>query len=129
MARVTTRPKIPKANIEYEALDAPPRYVEGVQGLVTNKGAVQIYFFTDFVTPPPRLDPEVRTRDTDSDGEFSVDMKIDDPYGMKDGNIRVTRRIEANLVLTVAALRDLHVWSGQLIQQLEKQARSRVNQA
>ena len=129
MARAAARPKPPKVTVEYESLDVPPRYVEGVQGLVTNKGAVQMYFFSDLVTPPPRLDPTVRIGDADSEGDIAVDMKIDDPYGLKDGNLRVTRRIEANLVLPVAALRDLHAWSGQLIQQLEKQARRRGNQA
>lgn len=129
MARAAARSKPPKVTFEYESLDIPPRYVEGVQGVVTAKGAVQIYFFSDFVTPPPRLEPTVRIGDADTEGDVAVDMKLDDPYGLKNANIRVTRRIEANLILPVTALRELHAWSGQLIQQLEKQARKRGNPA
>ena len=129
MARAATRPKPPKVTVEYESLDVPPRYAEGVQGLITTKGAVQMYFFSDFVTPPASIEPTVRFGDTDAGGDVRVDMKIDDPYGLKGGKLRVTRRIEANLVLPLNALRELHTWTGQLIQQLEKQAGERGNQA
>ena len=129
MARAEARSKPPKVTVEYESLDVPPRYVEGVQGLVTTKGAIQMYFFSDFVTPPPRLEPTVRFGDADPEGDVRVDMKLDDPYGLKGESLRVTRRIEANLVLPVSALRELHAWSGQLIQQLENQAGERGNQA
>ena len=127
MARAASRtrssaaPKPPRVSLEYESVDIPPRYVEGVQGLVTAKGAVQIYFYSDYVVPPATLEAKTRLREADADG-VSVDMRIEDPYGIQGGDVRMVRRVEANLVLSAAALRDLNTWTGQILKQIEIQA-------
>ena len=108
MARAVARTKPPRVTVEYESLDLPPRYVEGVQGMVTSKRSVQLYFFSDLITPPAQLEPTARMRDADTGEGVTVDMTLDDPYGLLTGHIRVKRRIEANLVLPATTLRELH---------------------
>lgn len=118
----TARP--PKMVVTYESLDVPPQYVEGVQGLLTAKEAVQMYFFTDYIMPPATLEPETTIKEAGQD-TLTVNVDIRDPYGMQSGEIHVTRRIEANLILSVRVLRELRDWADHLLQQAQEGAAKR----
>lgn len=121
-ARPPAAPKPPRVSVEYESMDIPPRYVEGVQGMATPKGAVQIYFFSDYILPPP-AGPGARAAIAGADAEgMTLDIRIEDPYGVQSGQLRVVRRVEANLVLSLAAVQDLHNWTGQFLQKAAEQA-------
>lgn len=116
-------PAVPSTvTLEYESLDSPPRYVEGVQGLVTNKGAVQMYFFSDLFTPPPEIHSNVSTIPR-IDGAVTINASIDDPYGLKSKNVLIKRRIEANLILSLSTLKEIRDWSTRLIQEEEAKER------
>ena len=118
MARSASRPKPPDVVIEYENLEASPSYIEGIHGLVTPKGAVQMYFYSDYVTPPLRLEPETSLPEADEEQGFRV--KVDNPYQTMSGGVRIVRRIGANLVVTPNVLREIHTWMGNLLQGMEE---------
>ena len=117
----------PRIEIEYENLEMPPRYVEGMQGLPTAQGGLQCYFFSDYVLPPPKLSPETRTRE--DEGSVSIDIRLQDPYGLQGGSVRILRRVEANIVLSETAARILHSTLGQLIEQMASQGALTTEQA
>ena len=106
--------------IEYENDDLAPVYVESVQGMRTGRGSLQIMFFSDYighqknateltVTTPPGKPPG------------TVDINVGDPFRAADGSFRVVRRIEANLILSLPALKALVPWLQLKIDELESQ--------
>ena len=113
MANVRDVPKPPEINVEYENLDTPPRYVEGVQGLITPKGAVQVYFYSDLIVPPQEIETSATKA---AEGTADLQIKIEDPYSLSTGSIHIVRRIEANLILPIGAVQDLHNWTAQFLQ-------------
>ncbi len=113
MATARTDPKLPEYRIKYENLDMPPRYVEGVQGIPTPKGSVQCYLFSDYVMPPEMIEPKA-TRVN----ENILNIEIQDSYGLQRDQVRMVRRIEANVILSQAAARELHRWLGEYLEQM-----------
>ena len=113
MASARTDPKPPKCRIEYENLDMQPRYVEGVQGVPTPRGSVQCYLFSDYVIPPETIVPKTRRL-----SKNIVNIEIQDPYGLQCDQVRIVRRVEANVILSEAAARELHRWLGEYLEQM-----------
>lgn len=110
MARTIARPVSPKVVFEYENIDAPPTYVEGVQGVITPKGALQIHFFFDYMKPPSELTAKVNQRPAKNDDTRALEVKIANPYEATKGEVHLTRRLEANLILSKGVARELHTW-------------------
>ena len=127
MASAETGPETPSIRIDYENLDMPPRYVEGAQGIPTPKGALQCYLFSDYVVPPQTMVPEAKTR-KEGENAFAVDMRVQDPYGLQGGQMRIVRRVEANVILSEAAARELHTWLGQVLGQMSDRRTSIAKQ-
>lgn len=114
-------------NIEYQNDDISPVYVENVQGVPTSRGSLQMMFFSDYIThhkdglsvalqkvEGPVADP------LPDQPSRAVSVEIgDDPYGLMRGDVRVVRRIEANIVMTLPALKALVPWLNLQIQALE----------
>ena len=119
--------EIPTFEIEYENLDMPPRYVEGIQGIFTAQGGVQCYLFSDYVVPPSTIVPDVRRQEHGEEG-VSVSLRVQDPYGAQSGVTRIVRRVEANIILSEPALQVLHSWLSQMIGQLENRRAASAQQ-
>lgn len=120
--------EMPRVKVEYANLDIPPRYVEGIHGVLTAQGGVHCNFYSDFITPHPDIEPELRRR-TDQEGNLTVDMNVPDPYGIQKGEVRIVRRIEASVILSETAARALHSWLGQMIERLASRTSDTAEQA
>ena len=108
-----------KIVIEYEGTDLPPVYVEGAQGMTTPKGFLQVSFFSEYVKARGNLGAKVMET-AESAGVTSMRIQAEDPYGLDKGEMRIVRRIEANLILSPPALRDIVSWLQLKLHELEQ---------
>ena len=118
----TPQSKLPtKANIEYEGTDLTPVYVEAAQGIKTPRGAFQLSFYSEFIKSRDRLGARIEPIG-EHGNSTTVRMNADDPYGLSKGEpLKIVRRIEANLILTIPALRSIIPWLQSKLKELEEE--------
>ena len=95
--------------VEYENLDLDPAYVEFVQGMVSPGGVLHISFFNDRIKGLDRLSGKAVTRAVQQD-VVDVSTAMPDPFGLDGNEIKITRRVEANLILNADAVERLIPW-------------------
>lgn len=108
-----------KAAIEVEGTDLPPVYVEGAHGLHTPKGSLQVSFYSDHIKPRESLGAALVTTE-ESAGVTNMNIKPDDSYGLDKRELRIVRRIAANLILPLPFLRELVPWLQLKLNELEQ---------
>ena len=103
--------------VEYQNDDLPPVYVESAQGIRTARGSLQVTFFSDYISHHQDTAIQLRTPPDQPPG--TVDVGIEDPFRLAEGDIRLVRRVEANLILTLPALKALIPWLEIKLKELE----------
>ena len=105
--------------IEYENADLTPAYVEGAQGVRTQKGALQINFYSEYLKPLSEVQPKINVVENAA-GSKEVIMSLSqaDPFGLDTGSITIVRRVEASLILTAPALQSIIPWLQQKLDEL-----------
>lgn len=109
----------PSAVVQYDNADAPPAYVESVQGMLTPQGALHLSFFSEYLKHRAEIPARVLPRSTDS-GEKGVEVSPGDPFGFDGEEICVVRRVEANLIMTEEAVRRLLPWLQTKLNEMEQ---------
>ena len=106
-----------KVTLEYENLDLPPSYVDGVQGMLSpNKDVLHVSFFSDRTASLSKLSASATMSE---DGQtFKADLG--DSFGLDTGNVRLIRRVEANLIFTQDSLERIIPWLQQQLDTLSK---------
>ena len=110
MTKRLMKPKVENVKIEYENTDLPPRYIEGAQGLVTQKGTLQFSLHSEFVKHIDEINTEATQIQSESQSGVTINLSQADPFGLDTGRITLTRRIEGNFVITAPALRSIIDW-------------------
>lgn len=110
MAKRVMKPNIEKVKIEYENADLHPRYIEGAQGMVTQKGTLQFTLYSEFVKQLDEINVDATQTQSDSSSGLTVNLSRKDPFGLDTGRITITRRLEGNFVVTAPALRSIIDW-------------------
>ena len=95
--------------IEYENLDLPPAYVESAQGMPSPQGVLHVSFFSERIASVEKLSGTAAFRDK-SENTGHVGIRVGEPFGTDEGNIRLVRRVEANLIFTSETIRKLIPW-------------------
>ena len=114
-----TTPKTPtRAVIEYENVDVRPAYVEGAQGMRTPQGALHVSFYSEYVKARDKLNSQVTSNSKPGENSVTIAIASGDPFGIDDDEIRIVRRIEASLILTVPALQTIVPWLQQKLNEL-----------
>ena len=103
--------------VEYQNDDLPPVYVESAQGIRTPRGSLQVTFFSDYIRHHQDTVIQLRTPADQPPG--TVDVGVEDPFRLAEGDIRLVRRVEANLILTLPALKALIPWLEIKLKELE----------
>ena len=119
MARGSKSSQSPKVVLEYENLDLAPTYVEGAQGMRTPLGALQVSFFSEYIKPIEPLELPVETHAASDNTSVSLKVLQRDPFLSEAQQIRMVRRIEANVILTLPALQALIPWLQQKLDEME----------
>ena len=115
------------AVVQYENLDLPPAYVEGVQGMATPQGALQVSFYSEFLKPHDEVACELEATVQPEVSGIALRVEAKDPFGLDGGQLRIVRRIEANLVFTVPALKAVVPWLQQKLNELAPEEPSNGN--
>lgn len=105
--------------VEYENLDLPPAYVESVQGAPSPHGVLHVSFFSERIKALETLSGEVTMRQLEG-GVTNITSKVPDPLGLDSKELRIVRRVEANLIFTSEGIERLIPW---LQQQLDEMRR------
>ena len=108
----------PSAVVQYENADAPPAYVESVQGMLTPQGALHLSFFSEYLKHRAELPAKVHPR-IDSGGK-GLEVLPGDPFGFDGKEICLVRRVEANLIMTDEAVRRLLPWLQTKLNEMER---------
>ena len=110
MANRSTKKNVENVKIKYENADIPPRYVDGAQGLVNQKGVLQFSLYSEFMKQTDEINTDAKQIQGDSPSELTINLSKADPFGLDTGHITITRRIEGNFVITAQALRSIINW-------------------
>lgn len=109
-----------KVVVEYENLDREPVYVEGAQGQMTPQGSLYVSFFTDHIKGKQRLEsistiqgPTVGTSDR-------IDAQMEEPFGSGTDDLHMVRRVGANLIIPLKALKIIIPWLQTQVKQMER---------
>ena len=105
--------------VEYENLDIPPAYVESVQGAPSPHGVLHASFFSERIKGLETLSGTMKVREGE-EGRTSISSTIADPFGMDGEELRVIRRVEANLIFTPDAIERLIPWLQQHLDAMRK---------
>ena len=120
MARGSKSSRSPKIVLEYENMDLAPAYVEGAQGMRTPLGALHVSFYSEYIKPIESLELPVETQSVSDDTSVTLKVFQPDPFIAEAQKIRMVRRIEANVILTLPALQALIPWLQQKLDEMEK---------
>ena len=104
--------------VQYENLDLSPAYVEGAQGMRTSKGALHVSFYSEYVKSKEEISIDIESSVSSSDA-VSTTVSAPDPFISDDGEIRLVRRVESNLIFTVPVLQSLIPWLQTKLQELD----------
>lgn len=107
-----------KAIVEYENLDLPPAYVEAAQGMPTPQGALHVSFYSERIGCLTNLEGQVEFNDNES-GMSGMRIGVGSPFGVNGEQVRLIRRVEANLIFTPRALESLIPWLQQQLRSLQ----------
>ena len=119
-------PMTTKIVVKYENLDLPPAYVEGAQGMRTSQGALHVSFYSEYVKSKEEIRTSITLPDPSSGDPQTVQVTVPDPFQRDDGEIRIVRRVESNLVFTTPVLRSLIPWLQQKLLELETNSGSGI---
>ena len=117
---MANRPKSPRRRagvVEYQNDDLAPVYVESVQGVSTPRGSLQMMFFSDYISH--HKDAPILLTQAPDQPPGTLDVKTEDPFRLAEKDIRIVRRVEANLIMTLPALKALVPWLQIKIEELE----------
>ena len=120
MARGSKSSRSPKVVLEYENMDLAPTYVEGAQGMRTPLGSLQVSFYSEYIKPIESLELPVETQAASDDTSVTLKVLQRDPFIAETQQVRMVRRIEANVILTLPALQALIPWLQQKLNEMEK---------
>ena len=110
--------------VEYENLDTPPAYVESVQGMVSPNGVLHVSFFSERIKGLETLSGSLTAQQLE-EGQMSASTTIPDPFGLDGKEIRLLRRVEANLIFTPDAIERLIPWLQNQLQGMRKKEAKR----
>lgn len=113
-----------KIVVEYENLELKPAYVEGAQGMRTSHGALHVSFYSEYTKSKAQLKGE--TRSLAANNAETVQVTFPDPF-LSGDEIRIVRRVESALILTVPVLRSLVPWLQSKLQELESNTGSGIS--
>ncbi|MCY4327894.1 MAG: hypothetical protein OXC53_09960 [Rhodobacteraceae bacterium] len=103
-----------RVTVEYENLDLPPAYVESAQGMPSQQGVLHVSFFSERMAGSEELTAYA----TPSQDGKTFGANVGDPFGVDTNEVRVIRRVEANLIFTPEALKQLIPWLKQKLNEL-----------
>lgn len=116
MTRSNQNKHVANAILEYENLDLPPAYVDGAQGVLSpSKDVLHVSFFSERTAGLPKLSV---TPKKIGDGK-SYKANFGDSFGLDTGNVRFTRRVEANLIFTQKSLEKIIPWLQKQLEDLQ----------
>ena len=124
---MANRPKSQRRSggvMEYQNDDLAPVYVESVQGVATSRGSLQMMFFSDYVSH--HKDTPIKLTQPPDQPPGTLDVQSEDPFRFAEQDIRIVRRVEANLIMTLPALKALVPWLQLKIQELESKGTPEV---
>ena len=110
-----------RAEVEYVAEDTWPVYVNGCHGLSETHGVLMVSFYSEHIQPTPALVIEGATSPGRTPDERKVDLPAPDPYQLASGKVRIVRRVEANLVMTLPTVKSMVDWLQKKIKEMEEQ--------
>ena len=116
MAQKSRRSQQRKVAVEYENLDMPFAYVEAAQGALSQKGALHVNFFMEYI----KSKTELRPMSTVSASDNSEAYSFPDPFGMDGQDLRVVRSVQANLIFSEEALEVLVPWLQQKLAEMKQ---------
>ena len=115
MTRSNQNKHVANAILEYENLDLPPAYVDGAQGVLSpSKDVLHVSFFSERMAGSEELTAYA----TPSQDGKTFGANVGDPFGVDTNEVRVIRRVEANLIFTPEALKQLIPWLKQKLNEL-----------
>ena len=128
MAKAPT--KSPTAVIQYENMEAlAPVYAEGAQGMLTSNGSLHVSFYSEYIKPKSRLEPQSRNAVQQDQNSLTVQFEAPDPFGLDQGNVEIVRRIETSVVITKPFLVRLIPWlQGKLDEIIRKEQGGEQNE-
>ena len=109
-----------KVVVEYENLDREPAYVEGAQGQVTPQGSLYVSFFTDHVKGKQRLESISTVPGPTVGTSERIDAQMEEPFGSGTDELHMVRRVGANLIIPLKALKTIVPWLQTQVKQMER---------
>ena len=110
MAKRLMKPSIENVKIEYENTDIQPQYIEGAQGMLTQKGALHFTLYSEYIKQLEEVNAEATQIQSDSPADVAVNLSRKDPFGLDTSSITLIRRLEGSFVVTAPALRSIIDW-------------------
>ena len=92
--------------------------------MVTPNGVLYVSFYSDRFKEMGDFSSEV-TSSQNRENSVSVSLRFPDPFGLDNGELRMARRIEANLIFTPAALERLIPWLQSKLQEMRQKEPSK----